>query len=323
MRFIFLFICLWHAGRIISCDICGAYMGLTPYTNRNTVSFLHRYRVFNGYKNYQSHSAFFPNHAYRVMHGSQPHDSLLVNNNFHSAKDFQSYKTFELRAKVFVKPRFELNLFVPLLNNKSLTDNVYLECTGLGDISANIGYHMLLPKEGSNLKQKLISGIGLKIPTGNFYVHDKNSERISFELQPGTGSFDGLVYLSYTLVTNKIGCSSLVNAKYNGTNIYKEKVGNSLTHFFSLFYKLSVKQLTFYPSIQSNYEYTRGLFINHQLQTNTGMNVWMIGPGLDTYYKNFSLNMGWHFTASEHVASGELYSAGRLSLGLNYSFGGK
>lgn len=298
-------------------------MGVTPYTNINTVSFLHRYRIFNGYKNYQSHSEFFPNQAYRVMHGNQPHDSSVINNNFHSAKDFQSYKTFELRAKVFIKPRLELNLFVPLLNNKSLTDNVYLECTGLGDISANVAYHVLLPKEDKKIKQKLISGIGFKAPTGNFYVHDQNSERIPFELQPGTGSVDGLLYVSYTLVTNKMGCSSLINAKYNGANIYKEKVGNSLTHFFSLFYKISIKQFTFYPSIQSNYEYTKGLFVHHQLQPNTGMNVWMLGPGLDTYYKSFSINISWHFTTLEHIASGELSSAGRLSLGLNYSFGSK
>lgn len=52
---------LWMSLHSIACDICGNYMGITPYDNKNSISFLHRYRVFNGYRDYQSHSQFFQN----------------------------------------------------------------------------------------------------------------------------------------------------------------------------------------------------------------------------------------------------------------------
>jgi hypothetical protein len=48
-----------------------------------------------------------------------------------------------------------------------------------------------------------------------------------------------------------------------------------------------------------------------------------LGPGLDVYYKSFSVNLAWQFTAYEEVKNGNLKSAGRLSLGLNYNFGKK
>jgi hypothetical protein len=32
-----------------ACDICGCFMGITPYDNQSGFSLMHRYRIFNGY----------------------------------------------------------------------------------------------------------------------------------------------------------------------------------------------------------------------------------------------------------------------------------
>ena len=319
----FYVLCIILSFRSLSfaCDVCGNYMGITPYDNKSSVSFLHRYRVFNGYRNYQQQSRFFPSQAYRVMHGDHATDSLISKT--HSSKDFESYKIFELRFKYFVLQRLELNVFVPLLDNKSKTNGVYLHHTGLGDVSFNAGFHLITPKGNKKIRHKLIIGLGIKTPTGNYYAHANNSDRLPFEMQPGTGSMDGFGYLNYVLMTKKIGASASINYKVNGQNKYHEKMGNSHNDFASVFYRLEYKKLLFYPSVQANYENTNGLYIKDQLQQNTQVNSLLLGPGLDIYYKSFSLNLAWQFTIVEKVNDGNLKSAGRLSLGVNYSFSKK
>ena len=305
--------------KTIACDICGSYMGITPYDNKSSISFLHRYRVFNGYRNYQQQSQFFPKAAYRTLHGDEHTDSSSVNRNY-SKKDFESFKIFELRFKYFVLKRLELNVFLPLVSNKSKTDDEYMSHTGFGDVSFNAGYHVLTPKADKKVRHRLIFGSGIKLPSGNYYAHDSHSDRLPFEMQPGTGSVDGFAYINYVLMSKKLGCSLSVNYKANGQNNYKERLSNSHNHFASLFYKLTVKNLILYPSVQANYENTKGLSIKKNLQKNTEVNSLLLGPGLDLYYKSFSVNLSWQFTTYEQVKDGNLKSAGRLSFGLNYSF---
>lgn len=305
----------------VACDICGNFMGVTPYNNRNSISFLHRYRVFNGYRSYQDQSRFFPASAYRIAHAD--HDTITSGPRVYSAKDFESYKIFELRLKYFVHKRVELNVFLPLLDNKTKTNEVYEHHTGFGDVSFNAGFHVLLPDEGKTIKQKLVLGIGVKLPTGNYYAHNAHSDRLPFEMQPGTGSVDEFVYFNYIVMNDKIGINANGNFKMNGKNRYHEQVHNSTTDFVSLFYKLTSGRWMFYPSAQLNYEYTKGLQVKGILQKATAVNTLLLGPGLDVYYKSVSLSASWQFTVMEKVAVGDLKSAGRLTLGLNYNFSTK
>ncbi len=322
-RFLIIFFALQPA-ILFSCDICGNYMGITPYDNRSSISFLHRYRVFNGYRNYQTQSHFFPKSAYRTMHGGDSaEDSIMAANKTYSSKDFESFKIFELRFKYFVLKRLELNVFLPLLDNKSKVNNLYTHHTGFGDISFNAGFHVVTPKADKRVRHKLILGAGIKLPTGNFYAHDSNSDRLPFEMQPGTGSFDGFGYCNYVIMTKRLGASVSLNYKVNGKNIYNERLGNSHNDFVSVFYKLVYKDVAFYPSIQANYEMTKGLSIKNVLQKNTQVNSLLLGPGLDIYYKTFSLNMAWQFTVAEKIGDANLKSAGRINVGINYSFNKK
>lgn len=309
--------------KLMACDVCGNYMGITPYDNKSSISLLHRYRVFNGYRNYQRQSRFFPPSAYKMAHGDPSVDSLKTTIQNYSSKDFESYKIFELRFKYFVINRLELNVFAPIVNNKSKTDNVYTQHTGFGDVSFNTGYHIITPKANKTVRHKLILGLGIKLPSGNFYAHDNVSNRLPIEMQPGTGSIDGFTYINYVVMTDKIGASINANYKFNGQNSYQEKWSNSHNDFVSVFYKLAYKNILLYPSVQANYEYSNGLRIKNKLMANTSVNALLLGPGFDVYYKSFSLNTSWQFTTIEEVGDGNLKSAGRISVGLNYSFAKK
>lgn len=302
----------------LACDVCGCFMGIVPYDNQSSISFMHRYRVFNGYRTYQQHSTFFPAGAYKTNHGGHSIDSVITRN--YSSKDFESFKVFELRIKYFFHQRWEVNAYASIVNNKSKEDTVKIMHTGFADPSVFIGYHLIQPKEDQSIKQRLVLGLGIKIPSGNYYVRDENKVRLPFLMQPGTGSVDAFTYASYMMGYKKIGVSTTANMKVNGSNYYHERVGNSFTNFSTVFYKFNTRNWAFIPSINSYYEYTKGLFIKEKLTKGTEMNELMVGLGLDVFYKNFGLNCGFQKTIHQHYHENSLTSVGRLFVSLTYNF---
>jgi hypothetical protein len=120
MRFIIVTIILFISLPISACDLCGSFMGITPYDNQSQLTLMHRYRVFNGYRNYQQTARFLLPGAYKTMHDPSvlTADSALEIKN-HSSKDFESYKVFELRGKYFLHSNWELNFIFPFQQIKT------------------------------------------------------------------------------------------------------------------------------------------------------------------------------------------------------------
>jgi hypothetical protein len=301
------------------CDICGSFMGLTPYDNQSQICLLHRYRVFNGYRNYQQVSKFVVPGAYRgILHN----DSLLQNDtNFynHSSKDYESYKVIELRAKYFLSSRLEINTILPVQQIKTKYNDVKNENTGIVDPSLFIGYHLIKRIGEYSIRQRLIIGAGLKFPLGQ---NDKqiNNYRLSLLNQNGTGSWDSFYYVNYIISKSKYGINSNTLFKLNGTNKYSERIGNSFNQILSVFIKLNVKNISLFPSILANYEFTKGILKYNQLQPNTNMNTLLLGPSIDLSYKNFVFNSSFQFNVYERVSSQNLSSAGRLVVAATYNF---
>jgi len=301
--------------RSFACDVCGAFMGVVPYDNQSSISFLHRYRVFNGYRNYQSTTHFFPSGAYKTMHN--PVDSVVKN---YSSADYESFKVYELRGKYFIHRRLELNFFVPFMNNKSKEDSSLHRVTGLGDMNFFTGYHIMRPSDESDFKQRLIVVCGVKLPTGSVSKKANHHGRIHFMMQPGTGSTDLFFYSTYTLCYKKIGISTTGNYKINGTNVYHERLGNSFANFSSVFFMFKRKNWIFIPSANSYYEFTNGLYTSSLINEKTKMNEWMCGAGFEVYYKNLGLNVNIQKTIAQQTAIGNLKSVGRLFTTLTYNF---
>ncbi|MBL7895204.1 MAG: hypothetical protein JNK50_07940 [Bacteroidia bacterium] len=301
-----------------ACDICGCFMGITPYDNQSQISFLHRYRVFNGYREYNQHSSLFPQGAYKTTHAGHEfkQDSLRT----YSSKDFESYKSFELRFKYFIHKRIEINSIVPFNHNKSKEDNISNSISGMGDPTLLIGYHLVQKADFQVLQQRLIIGGGIKFPVGNFKQTNALNNRIDLLQQVGTGSFDYITYINYVLGYKKSGFSFNCMYKLNGHNSYNEKICNSVSSYLNIFYKLKTKNLIFIPAINTYYEYCEGLLINNILQSGTSMNCLLAGPGMDVYYKNFSLTCSYQFNMFEKTEMGNLKNAGRLIAGLSYNF---
>lgn len=305
----------------LACDQCGNFMGLTPYDNVSQVTLLHRYRMFNGYRTYQQHSAFFVPGAYKTTHnpGVAGGDSV-VETTTHSARDYESYKVLELRGKYFLGRRLEINAIVPLQQVKTRYDGATNCNTGLADPSFFAGWHVLRRLDDTRLRQRLIVGAGVKIPVGNYRKADAAARRFFLLNQNGTGSWDHFYYVNYLLRGRRLGANVNSLIKFNGSNAFGERVGNSLNQSVSVFAEFSLRQLKLYPALLSSYEYCKGVYTGGDLLPATGMNLLMAGPSVDVMWRSLVINATFQFNARERVSSQSLAAAGRFVVGITWNF---
>ncbi len=294
-------------------------MGIVPYDNQSSVGIIHRYRAFNGYRNYQRYSKMFVPGAYKMQHGEHEHGNDSIPRTY-SSRDYETFKVLELRLKYFIHKRIELNAFLGFSQNKSKEDSLLINHTGFNDPSFFIGYHLFQPSSEKKWKQRLIAGAGFKIPSGNYYAADKNGKRLPFLMQPGTGSVDYFVYTTWLLGLKKWGAMCNMAYKINGQNYYKEKLGNSFTLNHSLFYKINIEKMSIIPNINGYYEYTSGLYVMNKKMKGTGMNEYMMGLGTDLFFGNLAINLTFQRTIFQKTESGNLRSAGRMVAGLTWNF---
>jgi hypothetical protein len=318
MKTIVFFVFLLANAAYYSCDVCGCFMGIIPYETYHQISFLHRYRVFNGYREYGRRPQFFPNGAYKVMHGN--HGSTDTTDVLHSSNDFESFKVFELRARIFFLKRFELNGILPFSHIKSKTDTVFTEHFGLSDPSLFGLYHIFRPRPEKKIHFRWTAGAGIKFPSGNYYAKDAYGRRYPLLLQPGTGSLD-IFFLQTILAEYKnAGVQIISNYKINGKNYYHEKIANSITLHHGVFYKFRIKNLQLISSLSGYYEFTKGLYIQSSHVDGTKMNEWMLGPGMDLFYKRLGLHLLFQKTLYQDLEKGKIQSVGRWMIGISYSF---
>lgn len=302
-----------------ACDICGCFMGITPYDNQSSLGIMHRYRSFSGYKNLGQSPRFFPEGAGIFA----PAPNKTTDNNYShkgNPTDYEAYRVTELRAKYFVHKRVEFNALLPYGQNTSQFNGNRATLSGFGDINIFAGLHVLRQIEVAGVQQRLILGGGLKLPTGHYYRQDAEGRRYPLLYQTGTGSIDYFGYLNYIASYKKVGLSLNTSYKINGENYYREGIANSSATFANLFYRIHLNDnWNVNPSLQLFYEYTKGETYKGELTGEHKMDNALLGPGLDIYYKNLGINLATQFPVYE-PSTDHPVSAGRLVLGLSYSF---
>jgi len=314
-RKLIILVFIFMSTQALACDICGCFMGITPYLNRNNISLLYRYRSFNGY-NGQPHSLFPNGGSFFIPAKSQ--NSPITNHDGNST-DYELYRSLEIRGKYFITSRFEVNAILPYVSNSERYNGYTSSISGVGDVNFYAGYH-LVQKMESNFKQQLIAGAGIKLPTGKNDFKNNEGIRYSSLMQAGTGSTDGFIYLNYLVGLGKFGASLNTSYKVNGKNNEDEGIANSTTSFLNIFYTQRIgKEVQVMPSAQFFYEYSGGEKYKGVKSGEHVMNNLMGGLGADVFYKNIALNAG----IQKNIWEGETdhpMSAGKVYVGVSYNF---
>jgi hypothetical protein len=298
-------------------------MGITPYDNQSSIGMFYRYRSFSGYNIADQSPVFFPGGRVAVplstLHDPNGNNPGTVP--VYSGSDYEIYNVYELRSKYFIHKRTELNLVLPFNDNRIKYSDVFTELKSIGDISIIAGFHVLRQIETEKkIQQRLILGTGIKLPTGKSDFKTEDNTRYNILIQPGTGSTDYLFYLNYTAAGSTLGIG--INSVYKACteNAYSEKYTNSINSSAGIFYKLYRSNWQLIPSLQFYYEYVKGIKDHGALVPNTGSDIGMLGPAIDVYYKNVSLNFIIQYPVHDKTDSENLSAAGKMVAGLKYNF---
>lgn len=183
----------------------------------------------------------------------------------------------------------------------------------------NLASQRLVVKE--NLcTQRLIVGGGVKLPTGDYYRKNATtSSRYPMLLQPGTGSTNGFVYANYIASYRNGGISVNASYKLNSENYYQEGIANSAASFVNVFYRIKAgADWLLIPSLQGFYEFTKGETYQNELTGEHRMDNALLGPGLDVFYKNVSVNLAFQLPVYQ-ARTDHPVSAGRTVVSLSYA----
>ena len=302
--------------QVFPCDICGCFMGITPYDNQSSIGVLCRYRSFNGYEG-MDHNLFPSNSDFFIPSDA---DGTVPHHHHGDPNDYEIFRTMEIRGRYFIHQRIELNAIVPYNSNSYNYHGKTTSLSGLGDINLYGGYHLIRKLRSTGLSRRLVAGAGIKLPTGKDDLKNNAGDTYLLLNQPGTGSTDGFVYLNYMLGYKQFGFSWNASYKVNGQNSGDLSIANSTTQFVNLFYTIPIgKNFKAVPSLQNFYEYSKGEKLNSVLTGEHEMNNIMTGVGLDLFYKNIALNTGVQLNAY-NAPTDHLRSAGKIHVGFTYNF---
>ncbi|GAB4135972.1 MAG: hypothetical protein Fur0041_10370 [Bacteroidia bacterium] len=300
-----------------ACDICGTFMGITPYDNQSNIMLLHRYRLFSQLDGINN--PVFPSGAYRLPGNYSPLHSAHETPEYVKG-DFESFKTYEVRMKYFIHQRVELTGILPVVMNKYRTGGITEKVNGISDPVLMVGYHVIRRVEDVKFMQRLIIGIGIKFRAGNDAVMNDGSERHTLFMQPGTGTNDVMGYFQYLAGYKKCGLSFTLTGKQNGTNAYGEQIAFSSTVSSGLFYRIKKNKFTFMPQLQFYSEYTKGVYVNHVFQEHSGVNTGMLGAGTDIYLKQFGFHSAVQWALYDKNRTYAPGATMRAVVGLSFNF---
>ncbi|MEO9531350.1 MAG: hypothetical protein ABJG68_11485 [Crocinitomicaceae bacterium] len=294
-----------------ACDNCNVYMGLSPNDDKNMAGVYYRSRLMMGAYNFyglqtmQKHAA----------HGNDPA--------FWGNQVSEYFNTIELRGEFLIKKRWRTTVIVPyVINTQTLDETRRYLIQGMADPIVLQGYQLLNPYKlctKDDVVQRLEIGGGLKVPVGAINK-EVNGLYPNLDLQPGSGSLDGLIYAKYIFKYKGFGVAANTNFKFNGKNKDPYRYGNTFNSTINFFYQTKIKETTFMPMIGVNLE--RAAFDEStEVHYDTGGSAYFAQLGLKVFLKNFVI-FGEFQKAISNQMNGysQLINKQKLNLGLAYKF---
>lgn len=225
-----------------ACDHCNVYLTNEQDGYSTSFSFFHRYRQMCG-----EYDLFGTNVSTRhAAHGNDPA--------FWGNKITEHYHTFECRGDVRIWEDLKLTWILPYVTNQQNIEAYQkYNVTGIGDPTLLITGRPFRTT-GKNKNQKmnathhLETGIGIKFPLGKTDLQFEDGIP-NLDLQPGSGSWDYLTVLRYTLMKNAFKMTGTTIYRFNTTNRDGYAYGTSMNATIVLSYQTNIKKISFIPQV--------------------------------------------------------------------------
>ena len=277
------------------CDACGCSasggsMGFSSMINPNFIGV----RYF--YQSYKSN------------------DGLYSNSPWYD----ENFNTIQAWGRIPISEKIQVSLLVPyhFHNRDSKTGNQSI--SGIGDITA-LGFYTLVKtkKDSAVIKQHLMLGGGVKMPTGSY--NESNNGSINPSYQLGTGSWDYLIATEYTIKRNNIGLNTMLNYTFKTENEKNYQFGNQLNYGSTLFYTLNNEQISFVPQLGIAGELYESNYQHGQRVRNTAGDILFGKIGIEIGKDRFSFGANTMLPINQNLTGGNVEAQYRWSINLNYS----
>lgn len=288
-----------------ACDICGCgagnlYFGVVPMSERNHIAL--RYRSLN----YDSH--LYPNDLY---------ESLF--------KTTERFHIVEALARFQVSPRWQISAFVPYVFAYQKRNGGSFNTSGLADVLVQAQYRILqtdILHPEWDWRHQLFLGAGLKTPTGKWkFGSEENGSVENPNFQPGTGSFDGLVTMQYSVRYKDFGLQSDAQYRFNGVNKDDYRFGKRFTSNLNFFYLLGKKPIFRVMPIIGLYGETSAKNLKHDLDVpHTGGQLWMANAGVQVFFKKVGLMAQHQVPISQNLSDHHQLSKSRWLFQIGIGF---
>jgi hypothetical protein len=251
-------------------------------------------------------------------HLGHSHDGLF------SSKEY--FQSTELWARFYPSRRLQLLAFVPYHFNRQETSEKNLYLRGLGDVTLMASYQLILPKADTinkQLRHNLWIGAGIKTNTGKYNYDENDAAQVANpNFQLGTGSWDFLLNLTYTLRYQKFGLNIDANYKINTTNQQDYRFGNRISGTAALFY---VQKITRNLAIMPNagiYAESSAVNLKNKFEVeNTGGSLASLSVGIENYFfQKLSLGVNYQMPIAQNLADKQIKANNRALVHLTWMF---
>lgn len=198
-----------------------------------------------------------------------------------------------------------------------------LSSSGIGDILFQTNYTLLSKKQ-----QVLMLSVILKMPTGSNSKENNFGFPLPPDLQPGTGSWDGIISALYevnNIWNGDFHFSLNGNARFNGDgtrfNVKQSyKFGNAFSIITGLSYEMLVKKSFLSPAINISYRRTLIDLTDDALTPNTGGDWLSIVPSISyTIYDQFMFLLSASIPVFRYLEGTQLTSTYSMFFQIQYT----
>lgn len=247
----------------------------------------------------------FKSHFYGVRYYFRSFNSQVKNDASQFSKDF--YQTAEIWGGLNVGKKWQLMAFVPYNFNKQKSDDGTNSMNGIGDITLLANYKIMNNsrqlKNGKNIRQQLMFGAGIKIPTGKFSA-DPDEIIAGANNQPGSGSVDVLLNSMYTLQINTWGVNGTVNYKINNS-ADQFRFGNTLNANLFAFKNITAKSLIVSPNVGLMYENLHANKLENLKVADTGGNALLGAAGVEINMSKITFGVNVQLPIDQNLSDGQ------------------
>jgi len=276
-----------------------------------------------GVQNYQAnHLVIDVSYDYNSLR-----DLYAASKNLHDSRRTRTIKTMFLRNSYGINESWSISVILPYLWQEQIVRTDFgrtrQNSEGIGDVVL-----LALRSLINDNKHQLIIAAGSKLPTGS--ISKKDDEfgiLIAPDLQPGTGSWDGIGALSYSrfgIFTKKTNLFALFSYRYSfeqnrNDGQQKYRFGNELAINLGLNHSFLLKTWSINPSLHYRYRNSQADQNNGFDFPNTGGDWMYIVPGIELNSgKGLIIHSSVEIPIHTDVRGTQLVTSQKWNFGITY-----